>query len=937
MTAETNMQSTSSTATSSPMSRLRIVWPVAGLSASVLLWKLALPLIDVSNLDDFGLVALFPWQLWLALAILATSFVFSLQNDLARTPLPLAHLFVLVAFLHLTPALIYENVRYPWVWKHIGMVDFIQRHGSVDRDAKFLQAYHNWPGLFYVSAWIGNWLGMGAADFANLSRYAPAFFETAFVLALVQVYRRLTVDLRIVWLAIWVFLCGNWIGQDYYSPQAVALLLYLIIISLCIGPLRSLQTWTAHVRDPLGVLAARFVGTLHGGRIGPAASFDSHAGPINQMAAVLLFAAAVLVLVATHQLTPIALILALSGLFAAGQLNLSYLLFAVAAELLWVFYFASPYVAQNLAGEFQDFGGGINTASHRLVDATNASIGKWWVVFGGRACALTIVAAAFAGGVMRLRSGYRDVAAAVLLLAPLPMIATSYGGEILFRVYMFALPFLAFFAATAIFTIPGRAIPVWVKTMVATICALLAVGFYFGDNGKDIEYTYSSQEIAASTWLHEHAAPGTLLIEGSHEYPSQFKNYENIAYLTIDRESLEDRSMIAARPAKLFAEWMGDPKWSAGYIILTRSQKISTEYNGTLPKGTLDNIEQALLLSPDFNVAFANADARIFVYNHQGLRKSVNILDAMTSPLRINPESDSELVATLQANSNLNVMVTPATDLPAEKQRLIQMMNDFGYLGAKLVEAKIATAQPFQFQADPGPIYKIRTVSVLGLSDANMQDLSQDIEILIKDSTGQPASAEVLNELRQNMLAILQDKARPFAKIVTQEIEPDPIAASANIQVTIAPGPPAKFGNIVLKGLGSATEQSPSLDVDIKAGEPFDKSRLDKLVDRLRTMPNVSKVRVNSAESPDSSGKVPVEIQVSTNPESTAELSRTGIEGEIVTTYALLALLLYQLVLASRRAGQFHRPLLLANVLIFAVSAGFAVQRALAFIWQTPL
>ena len=46
---------------------------------------------------------------------------------------------------------------------------------------------------------------------------------------------------------------------------------------------------------------------------------------------------------------------------------------------------------------------------------------------------------------------------AALTIAAVPMLAvTSYGGEVIFRVYLFALPFLAFYAATLFFPSPYK-------------------------------------------------------------------------------------------------------------------------------------------------------------------------------------------------------------------------------------------------------------------------------------------------------------------------------------------------------------------------------------------------------------------------------------------------------------------------------------------------
>ena len=45
------------------------------------------------------------------------------------------------------------------------------------------------------------------------------------------IFRALTDDRRLVWLAVWVYTCANWVGQDYFSPQAFSYFMYLTLIS----------------------------------------------------------------------------------------------------------------------------------------------------------------------------------------------------------------------------------------------------------------------------------------------------------------------------------------------------------------------------------------------------------------------------------------------------------------------------------------------------------------------------------------------------------------------------------------------------------------------------------------------------------------------------------------------------------------------------------
>ena len=48
------------------------------------------------------------------------------------------------------------------------------------------------------------------------------------------VFRGLTRNTRLVWLALWVFFIITWVGQDYFAPQAMAYALYLACIGLLV-------------------------------------------------------------------------------------------------------------------------------------------------------------------------------------------------------------------------------------------------------------------------------------------------------------------------------------------------------------------------------------------------------------------------------------------------------------------------------------------------------------------------------------------------------------------------------------------------------------------------------------------------------------------------------------------------------------------------------
>jgi hypothetical protein len=189
----------------------------------------------------------------------------------------------------------------------------------------------------------------------------------------------------------------------------------------------------------------------------------------------------------------------------------------------------------------------------------------------------------------------------------------GYGGEILFRVYFFALPFLAFFGGAVIYPSLQAGHKWWTMLLNIVVSAALLVGFGFAYYGKDQMYYFTQQEVDAAEFLYNSAPPGALLIEGSRNYPSFFRHYEYFTNVAISREPKESLQRIMREPAETMARWMSNKKYSAAYLIITRSQKADINLlPQSMRAGSLEKIEAALAQSPYFKTVYANRDARIF-------------------------------------------------------------------------------------------------------------------------------------------------------------------------------------------------------------------------------------------------------------------------------------------------------------------------------------
>lgn len=555
----------------------------AGLVAGVLLWVVGLAGVDPEAMTDTGLVSVLPPLAYMALGCLVAGFAAAVVQPRFRGWLALAHSGVLVALVHGTPALLYGTLRYSWAWKHVGIIDYIARTGAVDPDIATLGVYHSWPGFFAANALIVQ--AGGAPGVLSYASWAPVLWNLLFLGAVVMIARALTDDGRTVALTAWCFALANWVGQDYFAPQALAFFAYAVVLAVVL-------TW---FRRPAS--AAPWL---------PAARPGQRSG---LMVVVVLLVA---LIVAVHQLTPVVTVLALLGLSVLGFTSARWLP-AIAAVLLgtWLLYVADPFVAPNLAELIASLGAVDDNVSDTLVDYGVVSPGQVLVSLAARGLSVGVLLLAGLGALRAWRAGRRHLVVAVLVGAPAGLVLlTSYGSEVLFRVFLFALPFLAFLVAELLRPARRRVIA---GLAVAGVSAGLLGGLLLSYYGNEQKYFFTDGEVAAVTFLAEDAPTGSLLVEGSRNYPSQFRNYERFTYVPIAREPVEAREEILADPSGVLERWTTDDAYPASYVLITRGQKLETDAMGTLPPGGLQRIEDALAGSPAFTVLYRNPDAVIFV------------------------------------------------------------------------------------------------------------------------------------------------------------------------------------------------------------------------------------------------------------------------------------------------------------------------------------
>ncbi len=553
--------------------RTRLEWVgLVGIAAqAVIIALIGLSEVRDDRLSDIGLVSVVSPLTVAAIPVVVVTAVLAIDRQILRERLAAAHVAAVVAALSAAPSVAYETVRYPWAFKHIGIVDFIVRNGRVDRHIEELNVYHNWPGFFGGYASITALSGLDNA--IPLALWAPVTFNIILLGGLALTLRQLSSSRRAVWLGCLLFFLTNWIGQDYFAPQALAVALYLLIVGTVLRYYRRHRS-----ADP---------------------SIVSH----------LALGLAIVAMVMSHQLTPFFLLAALAGLAVIGQIPYRLPVLVAATIGAWALIGALPFVVANVTVYLETLGSPSSNAAGSFGLAAERSEGQALVALAGRILIAAVGALAVAGGLLAFRRPDRDLAPYVLAAAPAPGLFLAFGGEILFRVVLFTLPILALFAAQALLSIRPHALRL-LATLSLSLAAL--VPFSLAYYGKDSFYTFSAAEVELVGDLAEQAPTTSLLIEGTRNYPAQYVDYEKFVYVPINHEPTTTITQIEADPAEVLYGWMTDDAFAAAYVLLTDSQQAETEAVGSLPPTFLPALEQALRDDPRFTVALENDAGVVF-------------------------------------------------------------------------------------------------------------------------------------------------------------------------------------------------------------------------------------------------------------------------------------------------------------------------------------
>ncbi|MEU0738418.1 glycosyltransferase [Streptomyces sp. NPDC006134] len=592
-----------------PSRRGAAVWPAVPLLAALALWAYAVWHTDVSALDDFGLVTAVHPAFWAGLGVLTAGFWFTVRDPRRRGGWPAVYVLGLLVMERATQALVYPTPLYAWAWKHDAVIDHLLTSGGLGTEEQLgdMAVYDQWPGFFAAQAALVRLLGVDNA--AMYMAWWPLVSSVLLLLPLLLIYRTFTEDRRLIWTAVWLFCVGNWVGQDYFSPQSVAFALHLGV---------------------LAVVLRRF------GRSG------GRRGRQGQAVWTVVITLLVTAVVISHQLTPGMLVVSLVALCLTRRYrDWVPLVTTVVLFLAWCLTAALPFLSAAMPDMIRsvgDVGGNVATGYGATPTGTGAVATSW----AARLLSGSVLLLALLGVVRQRVLRRRALPLLLVAAAPLPMIvASSYGSEMIFRVLMFMLPGAAFFGAAALlpkvrtlaadaadaaareagervpalapapagrrraFGVPVPRYGTWLPLLVLLGGTLAFVPSY---SGKDRINYFPPQEVALVRQLFDQAPDGSLVVAANRNYPLAYDSYWRIDhYWFLDDDRRHVDRIVRDPAATLARDMAGVESPGRAYVLLTQGQWANSEMNGQLGEAQLRRIQESVAASPRFELVARNS------------------------------------------------------------------------------------------------------------------------------------------------------------------------------------------------------------------------------------------------------------------------------------------------------------------------------------------
>ena len=582
----------------------------------------------LSAIGPYGIIQALGPLYYAALGLAGLSFLFTWASSRPR-PLRLSFdLLTLVLLLQSPPAIIEPDARFPTAWLTAGFTDYVSQAGHVlpGIDARF-----SWPGFFAGVGMIAHATGLPSTTV--LLKWWPVALNLLYLPPFYFLARSILGNHRRAALAVWLFPLANWVGQDYFSPQSVAFLVYLVFMWIVVSqfsdnrrsllpPWPRLQSdgeprsrpWPRSEREDYEGYDDDEPPTVTFPRLGsrPETEGSPRQGALPPVFGLTVLTLLAFAMIVSHQITPVFASLAVILLAFFGRTKLrAFPVLMLLSTFGWICFAAVTFWAGHfnlIFGGVGNLGGNLNASlsnrlsgspQHRLV--VDVRLIDSCVIWGLAALGFLV------GRLSRSRLDIRTPA--VLMITPLLALSGgAYGGEAGLRAYLFslvgALPLVSMLFPAAMPAWSARAVRSAFAT--ALVMALLAPAFVLSRWGNELAEMARPDELTGIRALYRIAPHHATLISIA-PVSWRFADIDAYHYVSSKVELLSTMNI-----SDILHE--SEINRHGGYVLITTAELEYAMQTYDQPTDWGTELERALTSSHRFFLVYSNPDTKIYEF-----------------------------------------------------------------------------------------------------------------------------------------------------------------------------------------------------------------------------------------------------------------------------------------------------------------------------------
>lgn len=577
----------------------RHMWLIGTLAVAIILFVVSVVHASGKPVGSWGLLPVLGIPFYLAMALTVVVLILALRSLRSAWLLAVIATCLLLVECNGTPFMFAATPYSSAVYKHFGVVDYIFHGGALNYP---LDIYQQWPGFFAAGAALVRLSGREPFSYAN---WAQLFYSTFDAVVVFAIARKFSERRRIVpYITVVLFITAGWEGQFYYSPQATAFMLALLL-QLFMLPLLE----TDRLRSPF----RNWNWLSEPGII----EHDEHNAPRVYVFGVL---ALFLAIVVTHQLTPYMILGSLVCLWILGVLRDT---LVVAGCAFLAFGYAALHLpavdANSLLTGFNILNGA-GTEGFKVATSQQELAGFFAKTIGLGIWGITAICVLSCG-----RRMGRLLVPTVLAAIPLSfLLISSYDGEGIYRAFLFSSPWCAVIIAKRLADI--RRAPQLRLTVVAVWALFAALGSAQSqDFGQYPINLMPASELRAEAYFLDNAPAGAQLVGAEEDFPSrENRNYVlhagNGSANDPDLEGIPSLSGNGLRDISMqdLSQVVERYGGNDAYFVVAPSMIEDNDYYRFFTPGTLQALVKNMKASSYFSLWYENDGTYIFKDYPQG-------------------------------------------------------------------------------------------------------------------------------------------------------------------------------------------------------------------------------------------------------------------------------------------------------------------------------